>query len=353
MAEVPICNDLIECAKSVLIACIDLLTSSIPQVFQASQLLEDQPTLHSVRLPDLPIATSHATALVIARNVYVCGGACGDATLARVVQVYDLDKATWTKLPPAPQYNSQAAAINNQLVLIGGYEASSGTITNMVSTWTGQGWQQDIPAMPTKRFRPGVTTCNTYLMVAGGLAEDNQTLLGSIDVMDTTTRQWYTPANWQLPRPLCTMQITVSATHICVASAGIAYHATTDTVTASKRVWRLPVSTLSKVLVGEDSGPHQWTEVAPTPHYRSALLQDTAHPLAVGGSRDDDSFKPTTDIAVYDRHSNKWSTVGQLLEPRIECTAVSLSKRSFLVCGGARNPIDINALLSSVEVSVQ
>ena len=119
-----------------------------------------------MRLPDLPIATSSATALIIARNVYVCGGACPDVALACVVQVYDLDKASWTKLPPAPQYKSEAAAINNQLVLIGGREASSRTITNMVSTWTGQGWQQDIPAMPTKRLRPGVTTYNTYLMVA-------------------------------------------------------------------------------------------------------------------------------------------------------------------------------------------
>ena len=177
------------------------MTSSIPQVFQTSQLLEDQPTLHLVRLPDLPIAKSSATALVIARNVYVCGGVCGSVVPARVVQVYDLDKATWTKLPPAPQYNSETAAINNQLVLIGGREASSGTITNMVSTWTGQGWQQDIPAMPTKRARPGVTTYNTYLMVAGGKAEDNQTILDSIDVLNTTTRQWYSPANLQLLWP--------------------------------------------------------------------------------------------------------------------------------------------------------
>ena len=275
-----------------------------------------------------------------------------DVASTRVVQVYDLDKATWTKLPPAPQYCSGAAAINNQLVLVGGWEASSGTVTNMVSTWTGQSWQQDIPVMPTKRAGPSVTMCNTYLMVAGGIAEDDQTLLGSIDVMDTTTRQWYTPANLQLPRPMYAIQITVSATHICVASASITYDATTHTDTSSKSVWELPVSTLSKVLVGEDSGPHQWTEIAPTPHYRSTLLQDTAHPLAVGGHND--SVKSTTDIVVYDRHSNKWSTVGQLLEPRTRCTAVSLSRRSFLVCGGLSDPRDINTLLSSVEVvSVQ
>ena len=300
-----------------------------------------------MRLPDLPIATSLAAAIVIARNVYVCGGVCPDVASARIVQVYDLDKATWTKLPPTSQYFSEAATINNQLVLIGGCEASSNTISNMVSTWTGQGWQQDIPAMPTKRLRPGVTTYGTYVIVAGGRAEDNQTLLNSIDVLDTTTLLWSTPANLQLPRPMYSMQITVSATHICVASAVITYDASTNTDTFSKSVWQLPVNTLTKVLMEGDHSPHNWEEIASTPHYGSALVQHTAHPLAVGGHK---SRKATTNIAIYDPHSSKWSTVGQLLEPRTVCTVVSLSRHSFLVCGGASDPMDRNTLLSSVEV---
>ena len=322
------------------------MTSSTPQVFKTSRLLEDQPTQHLVRLPDLPIAITGATAIVIARNVNVCGGTC-DVASARVVQVYDLDKATWTKLPPAPQYCSQAVAINNHLVLIGGREASSRSISNMVSTWTGQGWQQDIPAMPTKRFQPGVTTCGTYVIVAGGRAADNQTLLNSIDVLHTTTLLWSTPANLQLPRPMFRIQITVSATHICVASAIITCDATTMTGTSSKSVWQLPVSKLTKVLMGEDHSLHDWEEIAPTSYHGLALLQHTAHPLAVGGH---ESGKATSNIAVYDPRSNKWSTVGQLLEPRARCTVVSLSRHSFLVCGGRSDPMDRNTRLSSVEV---
>ena len=267
------------------------------------------------------------------------------------MQVYDLDKATWTKLPPAPQYRNEAVTINNQLILIGGREAASCTISNMVSTWTGQGWQQDIPAMPTKRARPGVTTHGTYVIVAGGLAEDNQTPLNNIDVLDTATCQWSTPANLQLPRPMYLMQITVSATHICVASACITCDATTNTGTPSKSVWQLPVTTLTKVLMGEDHSPHDWEEIAPTPHYKSTLLQHTAHPLAVGGY---ESRIPNSNIIVYDPHSNKWSTVGQLLEPRTICTVVGLSRHSFLVCGGLSDLMDRNTQLSSVEVvSVQ
>ena len=274
---------------------------------------------------------------------------CGDVASARVAQVYDLDKATWTKLPPAPQYYSQAAAINNHLVLIGGREAASSTISNMVSMWTGQGWQQDIPAMPTKRHAPGVTTYSTFVIVVGGRAEDNRTLLNSIDVLNTTTLLWSTPANLQLPQPMFDMQITVSATHICVASAGITYDATTNTGTLSNRVWQLPVTTLTKVLMGEDHSPHDWEEIVPTPHCSSALLQHTAHPLAVGGH---ESRKPTPNIIMFDSRSNKWSTVGQLLEPRTMCAVVGLSRHSFLVCGGLSDAMD--TLLSSVEVvSVQ
>ena len=134
-----------------------------------------------------------------------------------------------------------------------------------------------------------------------------------------------------------------------MASASIAYNATTDTDIPSNGVWQLPVSTLTKVLMGEDHSPHDWEEIAPTSYYGSALLQHTAHPVAVGGHV---SGKATSNIAVYDPRSNKWTTVGQLLEPRTKCTVVGLSRHSFLVCGGLSD--DRNTLLSSVEVvSVQ
>ena len=265
----------------------------------------------------MPIATVCATAIVIGRNVYVCGGlclnggACPIATLACTVQTYNIDKATWIQLPPAPQYHSEAAAINNELVLIAGREASSLTVTNMVSSWSGQGWEQNIPALPTKRLGPSVMTYGTYMIVAGGRAEDNPTLLSSIDVLDTTTRQWQTPANLQLPRPMYVMQMTVCAAHIYVASAAIRYDATTNIGTDSNSVRQLPVSTFVKVLENEDRSPLQWAKTAPTSLYNSVLLQHTAHPLAVGG--DDVSYKSTPNIAMYDPCSNKWSTVGQLL----------------------------------------
>ena len=241
-------------------------------------------------------------------------------------------------------------AIDNRLVLIGGYEAASGRVTNLVSTWTGEVWQQDLPPMPTKRYHPGMTTCHTFVVVAGGRAEDGQTLLSSIDILNIITQQWWTPANLHLPRPMDGIQFTISSTHLCVASARISYDAATDTGITSNDVWQLPVTALENILTsGDNSTPHQWTKVAPTPYYSPVVLQDTAHIVAVGG--DDDSDQPTSDVLVYNPASDEWSKVGQLSVPRACCVVVSLSGTSFIVCGGCTDTRDLdNTLLTSVEV---
>ena len=306
--------------------------------------------MQSVKLPDLPIATFSASAVMVNDHIYVCGGCCSDVDLERRVQVFSVNDCTWSTLPESLQYRCQGAAINNKLALIGGREAASGRVTNLVSTWTGQGWQQDLPPMPTKRSRPGVTTYHTFVVVAGGLGEDEQTLLSSIDVLNITTRQWWTLADLQLPQPMCIMQFAISSAHLCVASAIVSYDAATKTCTTSNDVWQLPVTALENILTNGDNGtPHQWTKVAPTPYYDSVVLQDTAHIVAVGG--DNESYQPTSDVLVYNPDSDKWSKVGQLSVPRTRCAVVSLSRTSFIVCGGCHDASNHhNTLLTSVEV---
>ena len=320
------------------------------KAFLTAPLLHDGLTLHSEELADLPIPTACATAVIIGRKVYVCGGRCSDVESSRRVFVYKLDERTWSILPGlAPQYKCQAVAVDNQLVLSGGWEPSPSNkdqITNLVSTWTGQHWQQVIPEMPTKRYRHSVVAHGSIVAVAGGRAEDNRTLLSSIDVLDTTTRQWYTPANLQLPRPMYAMTLTANSLHVNVAAARIDDPSSSDTKTPSKRAWQLPMSALTMVPTTEDHSLPQWTEIKPTPNFDSAVLQGAPHFLAIGG--DDDSDQATTHVAVCSR--SQWSTVGQLLVPRARCAIVSISTSSILVCGGYSDTRDKSSLLSSVEL---
>ena len=260
-----------------------------------------------------------------------------------------MKRQTWNLLPPSPQYYCQSVAMNNQLVLLGGREAASHGVTNLVSTWTGQDWQQALPPMPTKRARPGVITYHTFVVVAGGVTEDKQTVLSSIDILDITTRQWWTPLNLHLPQPMYAMQFTISSTHLCVTGARISYNAATCTGTISNAVWQLPVTALKKVLAtGDNDTSHEWTESAPTPYKHAALLPHTDHIVAVCGR--DDSNKASSDVFIYNPVHSQWSKVGQLTIPRTRCAAVSLSGTSFIVCGGCTDTKDPRSTcLTSVE----
>ena len=321
------------------------------KAFQTAPLLRDGPTLHSEELPDLPIPTACATAVIIGRKVYVCGGRCPDVESSRRVLVYDIDKRAWSMLPGlAPQYRCQAVTISNQLVLTGGLEpmqSQKDRITDLISTWTDQGWQQVMPPMPTKRCRHSAIAHGTMVAVAGGRAEDSRTLLNSVDVLNTTTCQWSTPASLQLPQPMYAMTLTANSIHINVAAARIDDPSDRDTKMPSKRVWRLPVSALTAMTMTEDrSPPCQWTEIQATPNFDSAVLQGSPHILSIGG--DDDSDQATTHVAVCSR--NTWATVGQLRIPRARCAIVTLSASSILVCGGYSDTRNKSTLLNSVEL---
>ena len=305
--------------------------------------------MQSRKLPDLPRATSIATAIMINDHVYVCGGLCSDVVSARTVQVYSVSHQTWNALPLSPQYYSQGVEIKGHLVLIGGREPSSRTATNLVSTWNGRVWHQELPPMPIKRLDHGVTIYRNLVVVAGGRGKDERTLFSSIAILNITTLQWSTPDILSLPRPMYAVQFTISSTHLYIASAAITYDEATKTGTTTNSVWQLPLTALENALTTEgDKISHHWTEIAPTPCYSSALLQDTAHVVAVGGR--DRLFEPTSDVFVYNPNNNIWTKVGQLDVPRVRCAIVSLSSTSFIVCGGLTNPGQRNTLLTSVEM---
>ena len=163
-------------------------------------------------------------------------------------------------------------------------------------------------------------------------------------------RQWWTPANLNLSKPLYMISLTIKSSNLYVASAFVSYDANTKIFATAKCVWQLPVDTLEKVLtMDSDSNSYQWKETSNTPNYHLSLLQGTAHPLVVGGNTK--PSRPSTDIAVYNPVSKMWSSVGQLLAPRIRFATVCLNSSSFMVLGGCHDASKpLNTLLNSVEL---
>ena len=292
-------------------------------------------------MADLPIPTTGATAVLIGRNVYLAGGLAPDFRSVQIVQVYNIDTGKWSTLPPAPQYNYEAIAINNNLVLIGGREPSTWKITNMVSTWLveEEKWTQTIPPMSMRRARPGVLLLKNYLFVFGGRGEDEETLLNSFEVLNVEENQW-SSGRGLLPRPLYSFKLGVFGDAVILTSAWI------SRTTPTTKSWKIPVRVLEDSVTNSSSQLIQWTLIADTPYDQSSLLTNSKQPVLIGGHR---GGQPTKDISLYT--PNRWDIVNHLSEPRIRPAVAAISDTSFMIFGGYRNPYDpLQSLLKSAEL---
>ena len=311
------------------------------QIFRSDLLLQDNSTLHSVKLPDLPIPTCYATATIIGNTLYVSGGACPDRGSALLVQAYDINTGTWSTLPPSPVRHSESAVINGRLTLIGGRDASTRKITNEVWSWHEEEkeWRKTIPPMPTECIRPGVVQSGNVVAVLGGRTSDFETILDTVDILNTTTLQWTTSHSLKLPIPMLAMKTATCDGHVYIA-CGWDHH---DRLI--KRVFKFPLSVLDQAVAEQhvqDNPPQcQWTEVEETPFYRSGLLPTSHHPLVVGGC--DSSSNTSSNISVFDskQSANKWSNVGHCSVACCMPCLLSVSCSAFVVIGGYTDPEDL------------
>ena len=304
-------------------------------MFRSDVLLKGN-KLQSIQLPPLPIPTCHATAVVIGGKIYVSGGLCVDFERSQLVQVYDTITAEWTTLPPSPIYRSESTLVNGQLTLIGGRDASTGEITNSTITWDEEKkqWIPKVPPMPTKRLRPCIIHCNNFMLVAGGIASDEETFLDSVDVFNMDTFKWTTSSSFKLPLPMWDMRASIGCGYLNITSGRV--EAWLGTISYHNAAYKLPVDEVINAVSKEQEV--EWIPVQNTPYSISGLVVDSDHPIVVGGN--DESGEPTSDVSIYDPTTDKWSNVGQCVRPHFVSCAIAVSSSSFVVIGGCTDDFD-------------
>ena len=130
--------------------------------------------------------------MVISDDVYVGGGVSSSMSLGATVMVYSLHTRSWSRLR---RYDTQwfgMAALNNELVLVGGRSISETTmIANALGVWDkeSQTWTHPYPGMPSKRLSPSVASYQNWLIVAGGRGQLAR--LRKVELLDTVSGQWY------------------------------------------------------------------------------------------------------------------------------------------------------------------
>ena len=310
-------------------------------MFRSDVLLKGN-RLQSIQLPPLPKRTCIASAVVIRGKIYVGGGACDDVECIPLVQVYDTKAGEWDILPPLSIYFCEATTVKGQLTLIGGRNVSTEEITNSTITLDEEKkqWFSKVPPMPTKRSRPCIIHCNNFMLVAGGLASDEETALDTIDVFNTDTFQWITASALKVPIPLLSARASISNGYAYITRSGTSLKSFTDVA------YKVPMDEILHAIQKNENV--EWIQVQNTPSFEPGLVVSSDHPIVVGGFTSPE-YEPTSDVSIYDPTTGTWSVVGQCVRPHALSCAIAVSSSSFVVIGGHTNR-NLQSSLMSFEL---
>ena len=253
------------------------------------------------------------------------GGGCGNEPT--VLMVYDPHSDQWSQLPPYQFRLFGMAAINDQLVLVGGWDHSSKK-TNRLGVWDEKShqWTEPYPPMKTGCFNPSVVTYEKWLVVAGGR---DGSALDRVEILDTTTRQWYSAA--PLPQRCISMKSALVGDTLYLMGGLGGYKSVMEVFTVS-----LPALIQQATTPSEAASPATtqtlWQTLPPTPLGYSAPLALRGSLLAIGGQ--DDKGKRSSAIRLCQPSTREWVKVGDLPSARDSCVSTLLPSGELLVLGG-------------------
>ena len=303
--------------------------------------LETPFSLEWKRAADMPFGmTDYPQAVVINEQVYI-GGRIASSTshnAERTVMVYNSRLDTWSTLPPYECLFFAMAAVNSQLVLIGGYSVQPlEGITGKLSVWDGA-WTKPFAPLPTPRFSPSAITYVKWLVVIGGRLEGVKSKLSDVEVLDTILNQWYRCA--PLPQPCSSISLTGIIGNMCYALGGFAtghdgsvkaFGVCLDEL-ISQAVAR-PASSSARDPSSPSMSP--WQSLPDTPLAYSSAVCLSGALFTVGGFENGQPIASSA-IYLYKPSSKSWVKCQPLELPNVRerCACIAITDHKMLVAGG-------------------
>ena len=251
--------------------------------------------------------------------------AAPDNNTYNYVYVYDINSNHWDKLPPPRQYMGRLLVIDNRITVIGGRDSATKKRTNKVKTFSNSKWINYYPNLLKARFKPGVTIHSQYVIVAGGILNDD-TFSDSIELFNWRENAYWVMSWMKLPKPMWAPVLNISDNLLHV----VGYNTMNGN---SRKVYQVPVDmvTSSAARLISNQTAH-WTELPPAPHANTAVIPNSCPPVIIGGR--DEQGVPTADIRVLDAPTNSWKKIGSLTTARVATSVVPIDHDSILIIGG-------------------
>ena len=267
----------------------------------------------------------HLQAVVVGDDVFVIGGRLFMVNEATVM-VYSVQTGSWRTLTVSigETYLFGMAAVNNQLVLVGGASISTHAATNVLVVWDERSrtWTRPFPVMPTARHSPSAISYKKWLVVAGG-EDERCSPLNKVELLDTVSGQWYEGS--PLPTKCALMSSAINGNMWYLSggwsSRGPKYN---------KHVFSVCLDDLIFQAVSQSAGSTSspWQILPEPPLVHSTVLVLKGALLTVGGEN-------SSSIHLYQPGRRSWVKVGALPKQRQQCACTVLPNGEMFVAGGS------------------
>ena len=272
---------------------------------------------------DLPSPLYSASVALHDNKVYTMTGGAPDRETYDYVYVYDINSNQWDRLPPPGQHKGILQIINSKLTVIGGVDNTTKKITNKVTTYNNNNWRNEYPNLLKARARPGVLTHLDYVIVAGGVLDDN-TDSDDIELLNYKQSSHWVIARMKLPEAMWCPSLTISNDTLYI----VGYARATGRTNAAYAVSVDMVTSAAQLTSNQTA---HWTKLPPAPHYSTAIIPNSCPPTIIGGKI---QGVLTDDITVFDVPNNSWKKIASLTTARAAAAVVPINHDSILVIGG-------------------
>ena len=262
--------------------------------------------------------------VVFGDAVYVGGGGTNKDEDSCTVMKLDLQQGEWTKLLRYIAKWFAMMVLNNQLLLVGGFNPNTQKSENRIATFWGGSWIYHYPHLNIARHSSTAVYFNNCIIVAGGY--NNQGFVSSVEVLDVASSRWYFAQS--LPRPRSVLKSTLIGDTLYLIGGW------ENPTCATKAVYKIDLDKLILNTVQNQAMPTLWEVIEDTPLLYSAPLNIRGSLYAVGGY---DDGGPSSSIHLYQPDTRRWAKVGDLPTARWYCTCSVLPSGEVLVAGGQTN----------------
>ena len=257
------------------------------------------------------------------------------------IHSYDSSSKTWSELPKCLNYGFSLALVKGLLTAIGGnipnYDASvirlSCEFTSSLLSLTDNGWIEQFPPMPTKRWATIALCSGTSLVVAGGIGVGYKTL-NIVEVMDTDTQQWFTASS--LPHPLSQASATLCEDQVYMLGGFDQNQQSSKSVSTCSLADLLqscqPYSLGIQLKILPPLSARVWYGLVSTPFVFSTCASLNGQLLAVGGCDFDN--KDTDAIHMYNTTTKSWEVISRMKTPRSRCQVAVFPCNELMIVGG-------------------